>query len=196
MSFIRFNTAEGGSNGITRKRRLNSGGASGYAFDTIFGQSPTYSTDVAQSGSLSYKLVTTSYGGPQWKLPGLTSQTYWLRSCIYMPAWPTGAILYAQRCLVERDRFSTGIDTAGKLYCSATGNAVVHGSYAMSTGAWYRIESACTQGAGVSKIEVYVYDNSGMTAGPRYHNCCWHRHRDDYRVVWCVRRRYRHLLPR
>ena len=159
MAFTRFNSAEGGTNG-TSATANNSGGVSGYAFDNFTGPAPTFSNTVAWSGSLSYAFTGTSSSIANWNLPG-TNGTYYFRSWLYMNALPTAFQLYTHNLRGGTSSGASGVLTSGKLYCNVNSQGAT-GSYQMSAGAWYRIESKFTQGTGTSQGEVFLYDSTGQ----------------------------------
>ena len=156
MSFIRFNNAEGGTNGATVSA-ANSGGASGYAFDVFSGAS-IFSNTVAQSGSQSYTSSTTGVNSDLiWNLPSLTS-TIWARSWFYFPSLLSNGVA----AIISLPSPYAGVSLQGgstnTLYVgNGTGNT--SGSYTYSAATWYRVEVQLNYA--LLQVTARVYDNSG-----------------------------------
>lgn len=132
----------------------NSGGASGYAFDSV-GSSyiPTYSNTVTQSGSLSY-----SFGNTNSYFTWSVSQkvNYWVRSWFYVNTISNAAWLHE---LNVGSVYARNGLSGSKINVYAGAGAQTSGSVTLSNNTWYRLETEFVWAT--NQVVSRVYDNTG-----------------------------------
>lgn len=165
---MKSNSAEGGSN-TTPVSTINSGGASGDAFDAVTGSGPTFSTDHPAHGSLGYKIPFASSVQQLlvWNNGGLqvVGRTY-----LYFPSLPSANATFGAVINTSATSIFTPIITA-------TGQIAIHdqaaskfnsGANLAAINTQYRCEWAiqiATATTGSIWWQMYLGDNTSPVAG-------------------------------
>ncbi len=158
------NGAEGGTNGVTVSA-VNSGGASGNAFDTASpGSFPKFSKNASYTGSFSYKLAT-NFNGLSWSRDS-SSTDWYTRAYINVPSFAASASLFG----VSAPYTSVWAGTVGllgqgdgtaRLHVRSAGYAhLATGTYVVTAATWYRVELHISNVV-AGYVEAYLYDKAG-----------------------------------
>lgn len=158
---FRYNTAAGGTNGVTLTAS-NSGGASGYNFDSLWTTAPTWSNAVTRSGTVSIACpaITTGGSGIAWNVPGNQARSIWHRSWVNLTSLATFGGWVHEQYVAAGIVARTGISTAGKIYVYPGAGGQPAGTYALSPNTWYRLETMFDWPA--NQVIARVYDDTGV----------------------------------
>jgi hypothetical protein len=162
MTFVRSNTAEGGTSGAT-VTTANSGGASGDAFSAVSigsGSTLICTNALAFSGTKSYQFAeTTSHAvTANWTITGVAGPLY-ARSYIYFQS--TAGPGYAYFVSGGTGSMTVVVSSAGKVQVLCSGVTTLTSTTVLSANTWYRIEAQFTFGTGTSQAVMRLYDASG-----------------------------------
>ncbi|MDN4595902.1 PKD domain-containing protein [Leifsonia virtsii] len=172
MTTVASNNFEGGRNGVAISTG-NSGGASGTAFDIVFGTGLTYSSSAATQGSMGATTAGGAIGAAGWNLPNVTKLSAHMKFTI--SAVPTTGDMYLMRFHNGSTRvFDVHVQGTGKLRIfDAAGTNVWTGTTTLTPGTKYRLEAYVVAGSttsnGTIKVGYYV-DNSTTPVETIYNN--------------------------
>lgn len=162
MTFIKSNTAEGGTNG-TSVTAANSGGASGDAFNSIStgtGSTLIFTNTLAFGGANSYQFAETSGHAvsANWTCTGVAGPIY-LRGYIYFQT--TAGPGYAYFLSGGTGSMTVAVSSSAKVQVLCSGVTTLTSTTALSANTWYRIEAQFAFGSGTSGVVMRLYDAAG-----------------------------------
>ena len=166
-----LNSFDGGVN-TTTITAVNSGGASGAAFDSVTvgsGGTLAYDNTQAAHGSLSAKVAFTSGQGVffYWRASIPASQpTYWWRAYVYVTGNP-GGNLRVVNVTAAASAMSAFMNASGNISVTygSGGTSFVTFAAAVPLSAWFRLEGFVTLSATVGQVSCAQY-NSMDSATP------------------------------
>lgn len=159
------NNFEGGTNGVA-VTASNSGGASGTAFDIMFGTALTYSTAAATQGTMGASVATSAIGAAGWNLANVTKCSAHMKFTI--SAVPTTGDMYLMRYHNSGGTrlFDVHVQGTGKLRIfDASGATVWTGTNVLTPSTVYRLEAYVVAGSTASNgtIKVGYYLGNSTT---------------------------------
>lgn len=160
------NSLEGGTNGTTISS-VNSGGASGNAFDGTLvsgtGAALTYDNTHAAHGTLAAKVASGSSAGTSYALwsgsIGTQSQV-WFRMYLYYTANPANTHRVFTGVNGASNCASLQVTSAGKLqWINSANTAIINSTATIPLNQWFRVEGFLIGSATVGQVETKLFNS-------------------------------------